>query len=59
MSTTWSPVTFYEIRVGDTVRTLDHRTGDVIATGQADNVVHCKNHDRIPGPSCPFRLPPY
>ena len=47
MSTTWPPVTFYEIRVGDTVRSLDHRTGDVIATGQVDNVVHCKNHDRI------------
>lgn len=40
-------VTFYEIRVSDTVRTLDHHTGDAIATGQVDNVVHCKNYDRI------------
>lgn len=46
MSTTWAPVTFYEIRVGDTVRSLDHRTGEVIANGQVDHIVHCKDHDR-------------
>ena len=46
MSTTWAPVTFYEIRVGDTVRSLDHRTGEVIANGQVDHIVHYKDHDR-------------
>ena len=46
MSTTWAPVTFYEIRVGDTVRPLDHRTGEVIANGRVDHIVHCKGHDR-------------
>ena len=46
MSTTWAPVTFYEIRVGDTVRSLDHRTAEVIAKGQVDHIVHCKDHDR-------------
>lgn len=46
MSTTWAPVTFYEIRVGDTVRSLDHHTGEVIANGQVDHIVHCKDHDR-------------
>ena len=46
MSTTWAPVTFYKIRVGDTVRSLDHRTGEVIANGQVDHIVHCKDHDR-------------
>lgn len=46
MSTAWAPVTFYEIRVGDTVRSLDHRTGEVIANGQVDHIVHCKDHDR-------------
>lgn len=35
MSTTWAPVTFYEIRVGE-----------VIAAGQVDHVIHCKDHDR-------------
>lgn len=47
MSTTWAPVTFYEIRVGDTVRSLDHRTGEAITTGQVDHIVHCKDHDRV------------
>ena len=65
MSTTWAPVTFYEIRVGDTVRSLDHRTGEVIANGQVDHIVHCKDHDRAVNhthqhrpsrPSCPDRL---
>ena len=46
MSTTWAPAAFYEIRVGDTVRTLDYRTGEVIAAGQVDHVIHCKDHDR-------------
>ena len=46
MSTTWAPAAFYEIRVGDTVRSLDHRTGEVIAAGQVDHVIHCKDHDR-------------
>ena len=46
MSTAWVPVTFYEIRVGVTVRSLDHRTGEVIAKGQVDHIVHCKDHDR-------------
>lgn len=46
MSTTWAPVTFYEIRVGDTVRSLDHRTGEAITNGQVDQIVHCKDHDR-------------
>ena len=46
MSTTWVPAAFYEIRVGDTVRSLDHRTGEVIANGQVDHIVHCKDHDR-------------
>ena len=46
MSTAWVPVTFYEIRVGVTVRSLDHRTGEVIAIGQVDHIVHCKDHDR-------------
>ena len=47
MSTTWAPAAFYEIRVGDTVRSLDHRTGEVIAAGQVDHVIHCKDHDRV------------
>lgn len=47
MSTTWALAAFYEIRVGDTVRSLDHRTGEVIAAGQVDHVIHCKDHDRV------------
>ena len=47
MSTAWVPVTFYEIRVGVTVRSLYHRTGEVIAIGQVDHIVHCKDHDRV------------
>lgn len=47
MSTAWAPAAFYEIRVGDTVRSLDHRTGEVIAAGQVDHIVHCKDHDRV------------
>ena len=31
MSTTWAPAAFYEIRVGDTVRSLDHPTGRVVS----------------------------
>lgn len=46
MSTTWLPVTFYAIRVGDIVRTIDHATGEVIVAGQVDHVAHCKDHDR-------------
>ncbi|AYD89688.1 hypothetical protein D5R93_05830 [Actinomyces lilanjuaniae] len=44
---TWEPVCFSEIRVGDTVRTRDHTTGEVIAQGVVDYVTHPKEHRAI------------
>lgn len=46
----WVPVAFCEIRVGDTVRTLDAATGEVIAQGVVGYLVGLKDHDRAVSP---------
>lgn len=42
----WEPIGFHEVRVGDTARTLDPETGEVIASGRVDHLVRLADHDR-------------